>query len=62
MACYWLCCCYHIHILDQMQGLFWHHYSLLLFIARLWLQDSFVDYSQEVLGLSKRKADNLLKV
>ncbi len=43
-----------------MQGLFWHHYSLLLLIARLWLQ--LVDYSQEVLGLSKRKADNLLKV
>ena len=31
-------------------------------MIRLWVQVSLVDYSQEVLGLSKRMADNLLKV
>ena len=40
----------------------WQRYLLLLLMIRLWVQVSFVDYSQEVLGLSKRMADYLLKV
>ena len=50
------------HSVAQIQGLFWQQYFLLLFIAGLWVQDSFVDYSQDLLGLSKRRADYLEKV